>query len=112
MAFTDDSNPTKPVRKTVSDDYGRDVLSPAGDRDPYAMADLANMALRELYRNADEADVRIDSWTVTFSPDPDALFGESILTATATHCTRRPLRLTSEQMESEIMALLSKRRDD
>lgn len=109
MAFTDDGNQIKPVRKIVSDGYGRNVLSPAGGRDPYAMADLANIALRELYRDADEAGVRIDGWTVTFSPD--APFGESVLTATVTHCTRRPLRLTVEQMESEIMDLLSMRRD-
>lgn len=112
MAFDDYSNPVKPVRKIVSGDYGRDVLLPAGDRDPRALSYAAELAIRELYRNADEAGVRMDGWTVTFSLDKDSLYGESLLTATATHAERKRLRLTADQMEAEIMGLLSKRRDD
>jgi len=110
MAFDDYDSSVKPVRKIVSGDYGRDVVSP--DRDPRAMADAASMVIRELYRNADEAGVRLDGWTVTFSPDPGSLFGESELTATASHAVRKPLRLTAGQMEVEIMNLLSQRRND
>lgn len=98
-----------PVRKIVSDDYGRDIAS--SEQDPRAWADAAGMVLRELYSRAAEADVRIDGWTVSFEPGWGS-YGEGHLTATATHTTRKPLRLTKDDMEAEILRLLSIPRED
>ncbi len=98
-----------PVRKIVSGDYGRDIVS--GEQNPRALADAAGMALRELYGRAAETGIRIDGWTVSFEPGWGD-YGESQLTATATHTTRKPLRLTVDDMNAEILRLLSTRREN